>query len=196
MTGNVVLLGFAAAGAPGHSLARSGAALIAFVAGTVIGGRAVLQWGTGPRQRLTVAACGIEAVLLAAAMAVSLSARTGSEIDAARVYAVIGLTGIAMGVRNATVRKLGVPDLTTTVLTLAITGLGADSSLAGATNANWARRLAAVVALLAGAAGGAFLLRSSLSLALAVAAALSGFCGAAAHLGGREVVAPLGARLT
>ena len=47
---------------------------------------------------------------------------------------VIGLTALAMGFRNATTRKLGVPDLTTTVLTLTITGLAADSSLAGGTN--------------------------------------------------------------
>jgi hypothetical protein len=46
---------------------------------------------------------------------------------------VIGLTALAMGFRNATTRKLGVPDLTTTVLTLTITGLAADSSLAGGT---------------------------------------------------------------
>jgi hypothetical protein len=34
-----------------------------------------------------------------------------------RLYAAIGLTAIAMGLRNATVRRLKVPDLTTTVLT-------------------------------------------------------------------------------
>src|SRR5258708_12061051 len=39
MTGNVVFLGFAAAGAPGLSLVRSGAALLAFVIGAAIGGR-------------------------------------------------------------------------------------------------------------------------------------------------------------
>jgi len=36
-----------------------------------------------------------------------------------------------MGIQNATARKLAVPDMTTTVLTLTITGTAADSSLAG-----------------------------------------------------------------
>jgi uncharacterized protein DUF1275 len=69
-----------------------------------------------------------------------------------RLYAMIGLTGIAMGVRNATIRKLGVPDLTTTVPTLTIAGFAADSSLARGSNAGWPRRVGSVVAMLAGAA--------------------------------------------
>ena len=47
-----------------------------------------------------------------------------------QLYSIIVLTAVAMGIRNAAVRKLGVPDLTTTVLTLTVTGLAADSSLA------------------------------------------------------------------
>ena len=39
MTGNVVFLGFAVAGAPGLSVARSGTAVAAFFMGAVIGGR-------------------------------------------------------------------------------------------------------------------------------------------------------------
>jgi Protein of unknown function (DUF1275) len=63
---------------------------------------------------------------------------------------VIGLTALAMGFRNATTRKLGVPDLTTTVLTLTIMGLAADSSLAGGTNPRWRRRVASVLLVFAG----------------------------------------------
>ena len=36
-----------------------------------------------------------------------------------------------MGLQNATARKLAVPDLTTTVLTLTITGMVVDSRWAG-----------------------------------------------------------------
>jgi hypothetical protein len=36
--------------------------------------------------------------------------------------AAIALLAMAMGVRNATVRRLAVPDLTTTVLTMTLTG--------------------------------------------------------------------------
>src|ERR1700742_1236078 len=39
MTGNVVLLGFAVAGAPGLSISRSLVSLAAFLAGAAIGGR-------------------------------------------------------------------------------------------------------------------------------------------------------------
>ena len=39
------------------------------------------------------------------------------------------LLGISMGIQNATVRKLAVPDLTTTVLTLTITGVAHHSTL-------------------------------------------------------------------
>src|SRR6202020_2722243 len=39
MTGNVVFLGFALAGAPGFSIWASGAALVAFWTGALVGGR-------------------------------------------------------------------------------------------------------------------------------------------------------------
>jgi uncharacterized membrane protein YoaK (UPF0700 family) len=62
-----------------------------------------------------------------------------------------------MGMRNATVRRLGVADLSTTVLTMTLTGLGADSRLAGGTSIRSQRRVASVAAILAGAALGALL---------------------------------------
>jgi uncharacterized membrane protein YoaK (UPF0700 family) len=60
-----------------------------------------------------------------------------------------------MGLQNAAVRKIGVPDLTTTVLTLTITGIAADSKLAGGSGSHAGRRLIAVIAMLAGALIGA-----------------------------------------
>src|SRR5580704_13632380 len=39
MTGNLVLIGFAFAGAPGISISRSALALLAFLSGAVLGGR-------------------------------------------------------------------------------------------------------------------------------------------------------------
>jgi len=71
------------------------------------------------------------------------------------LYALIVLTAVAMGLRNATVRRLAVPDLTTTVLTLTLTGIAADSTLAGGRNPRLGRRLAAVLAIFAGSAVGA-----------------------------------------
>lgn len=57
-------------------------------------------------------------------------------------------------------RYLAVPDLTTTVLTLTLTGIAADASLAGGRNTRWGRRFISVVALFAGAALGAVLVSS------------------------------------
>lgn len=76
-----------------------------------------------------------------------------------------------MGLRNATVLALKVPDLTTTVLTLTITGIAAD--MAGRVSPNFARRLAAVLSIFLGAAlGAALLLRVGLAVPLALAGAV------------------------
>jgi hypothetical protein len=85
-----------------------------------------------------------------------------------------------MGFRNATVRRLGVPDLTTTVLTMTLTGLAAD-----APGARSVRRAAAVVAMVAGAALGAWLVRDhGLGLPLLITAVVVGSLAVVAS--GRE----------
>ena len=81
-----------------------------------------------------------------------------------------------MALRNSVVRKLAIPDLTTTVLTLTIAGLAADSSLAGGDNPRWQRRGAAVFSLLAGATAGASMLRYSIVVPLSVCGLMSGIC--------------------
>lgn len=81
----------------------------------------------------------------------------------------IALLALGMGVRNATVRKLAVPDLTTTVLTMTLTGLAAESPFAGGNGSGTVRRTSAVVAMLVGALVGALLLKVSLSLVVVVA---------------------------
>ena len=91
----------------------------------------------------------------------------------------IVFTALAMGTRNAAVRKLAIPDLTTTVLTLTITGIGADSSIANGNNPRLARRVEAVVAMFLGAALGAVILRYSISAALWLGTAISALCSAA-----------------
>src|SRR6202030_3498196 len=94
-------------------------------------------------------------------------------------FALIALTALAMGTRNAAVRKLAIPDLTTTVVTLTITGIGADSSIANGNNPRLARRVEAVVALFLGAAFGAVIIRYSISVALWLGTAISALCSAA-----------------
>lgn len=48
MTGNVVVLGFAAAGAPGFSVPRTATSLCCFLLGAVAGGRVATRFGAGP----------------------------------------------------------------------------------------------------------------------------------------------------
>ena len=95
--------------------------------------------------------------------------------------------------RNATIRQLKIPDLTTTVLTLTLTGLAADSSLAGGANPNWARRLGSVAAIFAGAALGALLVvRTGLVIPLILAGALvlAGTLACALHPAARTPARP------
>jgi len=163
-------LGFAVAGASDVSVSVSLLALVAFLAGALIGGRLGTRYGER-RGRLLAAACAIESALVAAALLVV--AQRATDLEEAARSAVIVLLAVAMGVQNATTRKLGVPDLTTTVLTSTLSGLAADSRWAGGTSPRWSRRLAAVVAMLAGALVGGFLvLHISLAAALGAATTL------------------------
>ena len=109
--------------------------------------------------------------LLAAASVVA--ATTSVHPGDAAAYVLIALMALAMGVRNAVVRRIAVPDLTTTVLTMTLTGLAADSRPAGGSGKGSSRRIAAVLAMLAGALSGALLLETSLYAPLVVASALA-----------------------
>jgi uncharacterized membrane protein YoaK (UPF0700 family) len=176
MTGNVVLLGFGLAGAGGLPVVAPLVSLAAFVAGSAAGG--VLALKLAGRHATHIAwALTIEVLLIAAAALLS----TVVTVHAGRVSgdAVIVLLAVAMGVRNATVRRVGVPDLTTTVLTMTLTGLAADSRLAGGSGGGSARRVAAVIAMLAGAIAGALMVKSSITLALVVALAVAFLAGLA-----------------
>jgi uncharacterized membrane protein YoaK (UPF0700 family) len=172
MTGNVAFLGFALAGAPGFSIGASLAAMAAFALGALIGGR-LGAWHRDHRGRLHSAAAAVQAVFLAVSVVL---AAAGSPAGAGLRYGLIAVLGISMGIQNASARKLAVPDLTTTVLTLTITGIAADSALAGGSGSKAGRRLLSVATMLAGAVVGAVLIRHAegwcpLLIALVVIAA-------------------------
>ncbi len=158
MTGNVVFLGFAASGAPGFKVLPFVAALVSFMLGATVGGRTGKAHVGGSERRWLLTSAVVEMILLWAAALLALGFDVATQSPEAGLYAIIGLTGVAMGYRNATIRQLKVADLTTTVLTLTLTGLGADSRAAGGTGTNWRRRIGAVAAIFAGAALGAGLL--------------------------------------
>jgi uncharacterized membrane protein YoaK (UPF0700 family) len=154
MTGNVVFLGFAVAGAQEFSAPASLAALAAFLVGALAGGR--LGSTTGQHRGRFLAIVTLVKILLVAAALVVATIVVNPDNELVH-YALIILLALAMGVQNAAARRLAVPDLTTTVLTLTLTGLAADSSFAGGTNPRPVRRLTATVAMLLGAAVGAYL---------------------------------------
>jgi uncharacterized membrane protein YoaK (UPF0700 family) len=110
----------------------------------------------------------LQAALLA--VSVLLAALSGNPVGAGYRYPLIVAMSLAMGVQNATARKLAVPDLTTTVLTLTITGIAADSSIAGGRGTSVGRRTISVLAMFLGALIGAtFVLHVSIVLPLATA---------------------------
>jgi uncharacterized membrane protein YoaK (UPF0700 family) len=179
MTGNVVLLGFALAGAPGLSVPASLAALAAFLLGALIGGRLTAGPGSNRGWQLrTAAACGAPLLLIAFVVAVL----AGQPVSSGARYALLVPMGLAMGLQNATARHLAVPDLTTTVLTLTLTGIAADSRLAGGPGGRPARRLIAIAAIFLGALVGAlFVVHVDLSIPLALAASLVAGTALLAH---------------
>jgi uncharacterized membrane protein YoaK (UPF0700 family) len=179
MTGNVVILAFATARVPGLSIAYSLTALLSFLLGAIFGGRMMSRAGADSQIRFAAQAFLLEDVFLFAASFCAIGYRRDLLEHSFQPFALIALTALAMGTRNAAVRKLAIPDLTTTVLTLTITGIGADSSLANGNNPRLARRVESVVAMFLGAALGAVIIRYSISAALALATAISVVCGAA-----------------
>ena len=168
MTGNIAFIGFAISGAPGFSLAASLIALAGFLCGAGFGGSAISRLG-GQRGKLLAVATAVEVALLAVATIVTAASAT--PLGNAPRNVVVALAAVALGLQNAVVRKLAVPDLTTTVLTMTLTGIAADLR-----RREWRvafRRLLAVLAMLVGALGGALLvLHVSVTVALAAAAAM------------------------
>src|SRR5260370_41180888 len=161
MTGNVVFLGFAIGGVPGLSIWRSLLALVFFMSGALLGGWMTKAMNPQDPGSTPVYALVIETVLLLAASVVSIGFRAPYEDHKLKIALVIAFTAVVMGLRNAVVRKLGVPDLTTTVLTLTIAGFAPDSSLAAGNNPRWGSRAAAVLAMLTGPSAGTSMLACS-----------------------------------
>jgi uncharacterized membrane protein YoaK (UPF0700 family) len=198
MTGNVVFAGFAIVGAPGFSLSASLFALAGFLVGAGFGGTMITRVGS---DRAALLRAGTAAEVALAAVALVLAALSGDPgVSHGTTHIVAGAFGpavtdalaavlaTAMGIQNAVARKLAVPDLTTTVLTMTLTGIGADLRTvlrAGETQAtatsDLIRRLLAIGTMLAGALAGASLtLYVSPVSALALALSLLAMTAAAA----------------
>jgi uncharacterized membrane protein YoaK (UPF0700 family) len=169
MTGNVLLIGFAVAGAAGFSVAASLCALGAFLAGAVIGGQ--LARHVRPVRNLLLVAMVIEAACTATSAVI---AGTVPAIGSGWPrYAVLALLAGAVGLRNSAVRRVGVPDMSTTVLTTTLTGLASRSRLAGGTNPHARLGTTSVVSMFGGALVGAVMvLHAGATWALSIAAGI------------------------
>lgn len=166
MTGNVVFLGFALSGAQGHSGLASAVSLAAYATGAAAGGRFGGRLA-GHRGRLIAGGMSVQAALFAAALVASAAA-DDPEGPAGR-YLVIVPLALAMGLQNEVVRRLGVPDMTTTVVSQTLTGLVADSGEVGGAAHRRGRRALSVIALcLGGLTGGLLLLGVGVPLVLGV----------------------------
>ena len=183
MTGNVVFLGFALAGAPGFSIVASAVALASFWCGALAGGRIGARLHQHRANHLS-SAVSIQAAFLAAS--VVLAALSPNPVPARYRYPLIVVLGVAMGIQNATARRLAVPDLTTTVLTLTLVGTAADSGLGGGQGSKAGRRFLSVVAMFVGALVGAvFVLHVAIVLPLVTALGVLVVSAAAGRIAGR-----------
>jgi uncharacterized membrane protein YoaK (UPF0700 family) len=156
MTGNVVILGFAIAGASGFSVAASLSALVFFAVGSAVGG-ALNARLAAHRGRLLLRSTALQVLLVGAAIIVAALTGADAQVTGTPRYVLIALLAVAMGIQNAVVRKLAIPDLTTTVLTLTTTGIFADAKFVGGPGSKVGRRGISIVAMFLGALGGALL---------------------------------------
>lgn len=154
MTGNVVFAGLALAGAPGFALDASLVALAGFLLGAAGGGVAIGRLGER-RGALLRGLVTVEGVLLAVATVVV--ALVGEPLSAVPRDTAAFLCAVALGLQNAGARRLAVPDLTTTVLTMTLTGIAAD--LRASRKRVEPRRLLAVASMFVGAVAGTLVVR-------------------------------------
>jgi len=169
MTGNVIFLGFWLAPKTNIDLTAVVVALPTFVSATILGGRLMRYFGERTRRWLTMA-LGLE---IAALVMLSILAGTGvlRYHDNTKLILIGGLA-VAFGLQHSTARQFGIPELTTTVLTSTIVGLGVDSRLAGGTGAREKLRISVVLTMCGGAIVGATMSRFVVAPVFALAAAV------------------------
>ena len=183
MTGNVVILGMAIVGAEGLPWVGPLVALIAFMAGAVIGGRTLRRESIGWNTRTS---WSFTAVAAALAVLTGVTVATGGVPPEPWGLAITVLLAAAMGFQAAVARHLAVKDVTTVVVTSTITGLAADSVLAGGSGQPWRRRAGAVVLIALGALVGALLLRVGIALPLGLATVVTAAAAVVGHLAAHE----------
>jgi uncharacterized membrane protein YoaK (UPF0700 family) len=175
MTGNVIFLGFWLVPHSGVDLAAAAVAFASFVVGAVLGGRLARHLDAKVR-RWIVVALSFEVVVLS-----SLSILAGAGVlqyhGTDRLILIAGLA-VVFGNQTTTARQFGVQELSTTVLTQTIVGIGFDSRLAGGTGHREKLRYGVVLTMCGGAALGATLTLWTVAPIIGIAAAVVATSGA------------------
>ena len=179
MTGNVVILGMALAGADGLPIVGPVIALVLFMCGAAVSGRTLKGRPAGWSHLNTSLFGFVGVILLASALVALLVLERPEWLN----LLVTGALGLAMGMQAGAARHIGVADVTTVVVTSTIVGLAFDSVFGGGGNKNWARRLLAIVLIGTGAAVGALLLQVHLGLGMLLAAVITIGAAVLGHLG-------------
>jgi uncharacterized membrane protein YoaK (UPF0700 family) len=157
MTGNIVFLALAVGQRNLPTAINSAFALFGFSAGAIFAGRVLGRakpdslWPA----RITALLYGHFACM--AAFAVGWVFEAGYPTGGA-LFLLIGLSAFGMGLQNAAARHLAVPGLSTTVVTMALTGFMMDLPALGVSGPTQRRTLLAVILLFSGAAVGATLM--------------------------------------
>lgn len=139
-------------------------ALIAALAGAVIGGRAVRR--VRPRHRL------ISDVFFVVAALMGLAALIDFLGHGTFVRTTVAVLGFAMGLQTSASRHAAVADMAIPAATMVLHGLAHDSRLAGGAGERTWRRLGILAGLMFGATAGAVMSLYAPSLGLAICALL------------------------
>jgi uncharacterized membrane protein YoaK (UPF0700 family) len=183
VTGNLVFVGLATAGAQGFSVAPCLLSIGGFIVGALAGGHAC-RTARGHRGRALRNVLGVKLALATVVTAI-IVAVGGHPGPGTRDVAVV-LLAMSMGSQLAAIRYLKVPDLLTVVLTLTITGALTERGL-GPFHPTVLRRAIAVLAFVVGAiSGGLLVVDVSLSAALGLGLAIIGAVAIAAHIASRS----------
>ena len=187
MTGNVVILGMALAGASNLPVLGPLLALFTFMLGAAIGGRVLRPVAIGWTTHATVLFAVQGAVMAGLAIALFLG---GGHPAQPFDLVITSLLAAMMGLQAGVARHIGVKDVTTVVVTSTITGLAADSRLGGGKGQPWFRRVAAILLICAGAGVGALLLSVHIGWGVALSALITLVVAALGHAAGRPHHAP------
>jgi uncharacterized membrane protein YoaK (UPF0700 family) len=183
MTGNVIFLGLWLAPHTVVDVTAALVSLVCFVAGAVLGGRMARHLDREVRRWLAIT-LSIEVMML-----VTLAVLAGTGVldyrDHTKLFLIAGLA-VTFGIQNSTARQFGIQELSTTVLTTTISGIGFDSRLAGGAGDRERLRYGVIFTILAGATLGATMTRFVVAPVIGLAAAAVACSAAIFWFGARE----------